>query len=300
MKISAFPKCWIEDISEGRMSLFEWINISEMLECDGLELYPQFLAEHTSSYLSKVRNAIESKGMVVSMMCHSPDFTVPKDELQAQIEKQKEMIRATAELGGYSCRILSGQRRPGLDTEETIKQVVDCIEECLPEAEKCDIVLSMENHYKDGYWKYPEFAQKMDIFMAVVNQIDSPYFGVQYDPSNTIVAGEDPIELLDKVLGKVKTMHASDRYLQEGHTFEEVLASIEKVGYPSYLNHGVVGKGMNNYPLIFEKLSASGYDGWVSIEDGINGMDEMKESVDFLKKMREKYFSSNSGKGENL
>lgn len=290
MKISAFPKCWLEEISEGRMSLFDWIDQSTVLECDGLELYPNFLKNTTSAYLAEVRSAIESNGMVVSMMCHSPDFTVSKEELPMQIERQKEMIRVTAELGGTSCRALSGQRRPGLNTNDMIAQVADCIEACIPEAERCGIVLGMENHYKDGYWKYPEFAQKTDIFLAIIRRIDSPYFGVQYDPSNTIVAGEDPIALLDQVLGRVVTMHASDRFLQPGHTFEEVLQSIDQLGYPSFLSHGVVGKGLNNYPLIFEKLSKSGYDGWVSIEDGINGMGEMKESVDFLKKMRGTYF----------
>jgi sugar phosphate isomerase/epimerase len=291
MKISAFPKCWIEDISEGRMSLFEWIETSTQLECEGLEMYPDFLKELTPEYLSGIRQAIESRGMKVSMMCHSPDFTVPKDELPAQIEKQCRMIRATAELGGGFCRILSGQRRPDLDTEETIKQVVNCIEKCLPEAEKNHVVLSMENHFKDGYWKYPEFAQKQDIFLKIIDQIDSPFFGVQYDPSNAIVAGEDPLNLLDKVLYRIKTMHASDRYLQSGFKLDDVMLSIAQTGYPKNLLHGVVGKGLNNFPVIFEKLSSIGYDGWVSIEDGINGMEEMKESVDFLKKMREEYFS---------
>ena len=290
MRISAFPKCWIEDICEGRMSLFEWIDISTQLECDGLELYPGFLTERNSAYLKKVRNAIEERGMVVSMMCHSPDFTVSKEELPKQIQEQCDMIRITAELGGTACRVLSGQRRPGLDKQAMIQQVVDCIQACLPVAEECGIILSMENHYKDGYWKYPEFAQKMEVFLPIVDQIDSEYFGVQYDPSNTIVAGEDPLELLDHVIGKVKTMHASDRFLEPGHTFQEVLDSIEAVGYPSFLSHGVVGKGLNNYPKIFEKLRSAGYDGWISIEDGINGMGEMKESVDFLKAMRKRYF----------
>lgn len=291
MKISAFPKCWIEEISEGRMSLFEWIKISTGLGCEGLELYPGFLQKRGSSYLAKVRNAIEREGMVVSMMCHSPDFTVPQEEVKNQIEATKEMIQITAELGGTSCRVLSGQRRPGLDREETVKQVVDCIQSCLPEAERCGILLSMENHYKDGYWKYPEFAQNMDVFLEIVNQIDSPFFGVQYDPSNAIVAGEDPIVLLDQVLPKVTTMHASDRFIEPGHTIEEVQNSIAQIGYPSFLNHGVVGKGLNNYPLIFQKLASRRYSGWVSIEDGMNGMGEMKESVEFLKKMREKYFT---------
>ena len=292
MKISAFPKCWLEDICEGRMSLFEWIGISTQLACEGLELYPGFLESTSPAYLAKVRNAIESNGMVVSMMCHSPDFTAPQEELQQQIARQCEMIRVTAELGGKFCRTLSGQRYPGLDENAAVDQVVHCIESCLPEAEKNGVVLSMENHFKDGYWMYPEFAQKMDIFTRIVDKIDSPWFGVQYDPSNTIVAGEDPLELLDKVLPKVKTMHASDRYLEEGYKLDDVMLSLAQKGYPEHLHHGEVGKGLNDYPAIFRKLAAAGYAGWVSIEDGVNGMQEMKNSVDYLKKMRDLYFIS--------
>jgi len=290
MKISAFPKCWIEDISEGRMSLFEWIDISESLGCEGLELYPPFFTETSPAYLRRVRKAVEEKGMVVSMICYSPDFTVPYDEIPRQIERQREMIRITAELGGGFCRVLSGQKRPWLDTEEALKQVIYCIESCLAEAEKNGVVLAIENHFKDGYWQYPEFALKKEIFLRIVEAVDSPWFGVQYDPSNAIVAGDDPLELLDRVISRVKTVHASDRYIEDGYELSDVMISMATTGYPAYLKHGIVGKGLNNYPLIFEKLKSVGYSGWISIEDGVNGLEEMKESINYLKTMRDRYF----------
>ena len=48
------------------------------------------------------------------------------------------------------------------------------------------------------------------------------------------------------------------------------------VGYFDKLRHGVTGKGLNDYDTIFGILAGAGYGGWVSIEDGMNGMDEMK------------------------
>ena len=51
----------------------------------------------------------------------------------------------------------------------------------------------MENHYKDGTWQYPEFAQPEDIFLEILDRIDSPRLGVQYDPSNALVGGFDPV-----------------------------------------------------------------------------------------------------------
>jgi sugar phosphate isomerase/epimerase len=83
------------------------------------------------------------------------------------------------------------------------------------------VTLILENHYKDDFWNYPEFAQKMDVFCALVDRIHHPHFGVNYDPSNAIIAGDDPLELLRRVKHRVVTMHASDRFLIEG-TLEDL------------------------------------------------------------------------------
>jgi sugar phosphate isomerase/epimerase len=149
----------------------------------------------------------------------------------------------------------------------------------------------MENHYKDSFWQYPEFAQKMDVFLEIVEQIDSPWFGVNYDPSNTVLAGEDPIELLNRIKHRVVSMHASDRYLTSG-TIEDLRKEENEIGYASRLAHGVVGKGLNDYDAILAILREVEFDSWISIEDGMNGMDEMCESVRFLRSKIEQYFSA--------
>ncbi len=292
VSIAAFPKCWLEDISEGRMDLSEWIRRSAELECDGLEMYSRFLQSHDTSYLSRIRRETEALGMKIPMLCYSPDFTVlDEDAYRKEIDMQKQMIRTAGELGAGYCRTLSGQRRPELPRNKGISRVAAAIEECLPEAEKSGVNIVIENHYKDGYWKYPEFAQKMDVFLDLIGSIDSPRFGVQYDPSNAIVAGDNPLELLDRTADRVMTMHASDRYLAEGASLEELKQSDGTLGYSDKLRHGITGKGLNDYDAIFSKLRSARFSGWISIEDGVNGMEEMKESIDFLKRKREQYFS---------
>jgi sugar phosphate isomerase/epimerase len=149
----------------------------------------------------------------------------------------------------------------------------------------------MENHYKDGLWQYPEFAQPEDIFLEIVEQIDSPFFGVQYDPSNAWLGGYDPIRFLEKVRPRVVTMHASDRSLAPGATMEDLKKADGATGYSAVLRHGEVGKGLIDYDAIFRLLSEARFDGWMSIEDGMNGLDEIRRSVEFLKEKRERYFS---------
>jgi len=131
----------------------------------------------------------------------------------------------------------------------------------------------------------------MDVFLELLDMIpEREFFGVQYDPSNAIVAGDDPIELLRRVAPRVVSMHASDRYLAEGATLEELRQTDGTLGYSPNLRHGVTGKGLNNYEAIFSILAAHGYRGWISIEDGMNGMEEMAESLAFLRKMVARHF----------
>ena len=146
----------------------------------------------------------------------------------------------------------------------------------------------MENHYKDGTWQYPEFAQPEDIFLEILDRVESPRLGVQYDPSNAVVGGYDPIRFLERVLPRVVTMHASDRSLAPGATIDDLRQSDGATGYSDKLRHGEIGKGLIDYDAIFRMLAGAGFTGWISVEDGVNGLDELQRSVAFLRAKRDR------------
>lgn len=294
-KISAFPKCYIDQIAGTRtMSVFDWIEMARALDADGLEMFDAFFDSLDGAYLDKVGEAIHSAGFVMPMLCCSPDFTNPDaDARKRAVDREAELVRVTRRLGGPRavCRVLSGQRYPEVGRQQGLEWVARCIEQVLPVAHEYDIVLGLENHYKDSFWKYPEFAQKMDVFLELLAAIgDRTHFGVQYDPSNAVVAGDDPVELLRHVADRVVSMHASDRYLAAGTTLDSLRQADGTIGYSPNLCHGVTGKGLNDYDAIFRILAEHDYRGWVSIEDGMNGMEEMAESLAFLRKMSARYF----------
>lgn len=276
------------------MTVFEWIEMAKQLDADGLEMYEGFFTSLDPDYLDSVGNAISAAGFLMPMLCCSPDFTNPDaDARKRAVDHEAAMIGVTHRLGGKGtvCRVLSGQRYPNVARKQGIEWVVECIEQVLPVAREHGVILGLENHYKDGFWTYPEFAQKQDVFLELLAAIDErEYFGVQYDPSNAIVAGDDPVELLRHVADRVVSMHASDRYLAEGATLQDLIQSDGTIGYSANLRHGVTGKGLNDYDAIFGILAEQKYKGWISIEDGMNGMGEMAESLAFLRTMVAKYF----------
>jgi sugar phosphate isomerase/epimerase len=63
-------------------------------------------------------------------------------------------------------------------------------------------------------------------------------------------------------------------------------------GYAKSIQHGIIGRGLNDYDAIFRILKDAGFDGWISIEDGMNGMGELRQSVEFLRGKINQYFGS--------
>ena len=214
LKIAAFPKCYIDRIAgERTMSVFDWIEMARSLDADGLEMYDGFFESLDGPYLDRVGEAIRAAGFAMPMLCCSPDFTNPDPDARSRaVDREAEMIRVTRRLGGAGavCRVLSGQRYPGLGRREGLDRVV--------------------------------------------------------------------------------SMHASDRYLAEGTTLDDLREADGTLGYSANLRHGVTGQGLNDYHAIFRILAAHGYRGWISIEDGMNGMDEMARSLAFLRAMAARYF----------
>lgn len=291
-KLSVFPKAFMQALcKDGTMTVSQWIELAVQLDIDGLEWYAGFLEMADESNWEKFRKQVEEHGKVIPMMCCSPDFTHPDEIFRAkEIAKQKRWIDMTYALGGSYCRVLSGQRRPVLSMEEGVTFAAECIEACLPYAQERGITLILENHYKDDFWEYPEFAQKMDVFCSLVDRVQHPNFGVNYDPSNTYLAGEDPLELLYRISTRAVTMHASDRYLKEG-TIEDLRKEEGGAeGYAKRLSHGEIGKGLNDYDAIFKELKRVGFDGWISIEDGVDGMDQLARSVTFVRRKMVDYW----------
>lgn len=290
MPLAAFPKCYLDALCvDDAMTVDEWIELAGRLDVDGLEFYWGFTPYENPEELERLRRKVEDQGRTIPMMCYSPDFTFPDaDDRAREVEEQKEAVRATARLGGDYCRVLSGQRRPNVSREEGLEWVTESIHRVLPFAERQGVTLILENHYKDGYWEYPEFAQKMDVFLELLDRLgEHDYLGVNYDPSNAVIAGDDPIELLEAVKDRVVTMHASDRFFSDGdlEDLQEIDADAH-TGYADILEHGVVGEGLNDYDRIFSILEEAGFDGWVSIEDGEDpekGLDELDRSARFLR-----------------
>jgi sugar phosphate isomerase/epimerase len=85
----------------------------------------------------------------------------------------------------------------GYTDEDAFPWVIESLEQCLPTAERCGVVLGLENH-----WGLGRTAKGV---MRIVNAIDSPWLQVTMDTGNFL---EDPYDQLEMLAPKTVFVQA--------------------------------------------------------------------------------------------
>ncbi len=91
--------------------------------------------------------------------------------------------------------------KEGYTDEDGFGWVIASLERCIPTAEKCGVVLGLENHW--GLGRTPEGV------LRIVNAIDSPWLQVTMDTGNFL---EDPYDRLELLAPKTAYVQAKTYY----------------------------------------------------------------------------------------
>src|SRR5688500_7760345 len=119
---------------------------------------------------------------------------------------------------------------PGHTDEEAFKWVIDGLSACLPAAEKCGVLLGLENHW--GLGRTPEGV------LRVVDAINSPWLQVTADTGNFL---EDPYDKLAQLAPKTvylqaKTYHGGGRWYTLELDYPRIAKIFRKAGYRGYVS----------------------------------------------------------------
>lgn len=133
----------------------------------------------------------------------------------------------------------------------------------------CDAVRTVAEHCKEnGQYLLFETGQETPVTMLrCFEQVGTDNLGVNLDTANLILYGKaNPVDALD-VFGKyVRNLHAKDGlYPTNGHDLGTEMP---------------VGQGKVDFPSLFRKLHALGYDGVVTIEREISGEQQTKDIME--------------------
>ena len=260
--MSLFP-----ELIEGRMSMREWARIGREAGLDAIDLSLLFVRHHTPSYLKRLKEELDAEGMPITMMAGYPDFTHP-DPVQRQREADylHRDIALASFLGSRYLRITAGQAHPETPAEKGLAWVIEGFRKAALTAGRYGMTLLFENHCKPGAWDLADFGYPTKMFLDIAERIRGTGIKINFDTANTLVYGDDPLTVLEKVFGQVETIHAADT---------SVTGRLEPV---------LLGRGIVPFREIFAFLKRSGFDGWICIEEASRtGIAGIRDAARFVR-----------------
>lgn len=211
----------------------------------------------------------DSLGLTVeSVSSHAP---LMKPE--ASVNWLRKSIEWVDQWGGSVINTDEGKQQPEwMDDEFAFEVMRYTLLKAAEAAERHDIHIAIEPHAR--------FTSDVDTFKHLLNLVESPKIGINYDTGNSYLQDNDPVEYLEG-LGpeNVVHLHAKDITLEQ---------SDEERGEVTGTPVGcAVGEGVVDWHAVFEVLENAGFDGVVSVEAGT--FEEARTSYEFLEEMAEEY-----------
>ena len=212
-------------------------------------LHMQMDGKESNDYLQSLKrtalvNGIDLCGLSIHQSFVSPD----KQKRQENIAHTIKCIELAYKLGIPCMRLNTGRwgtsknfddlmanrgiepSLPGYTDEDAYPWVIESIEQCLPTAEKCGVMLALENHW--GLARTPEGL------LRIVRAVDSPWLQVLLDTGNFL---EDPYDKLEMVAPhtvfvQAKTYYGGGLWYALDLDYTRIAAILRRHNYQGYIS----------------------------------------------------------------
>ena len=219
------------------------------------------------------------KGVQISSLAFYPNTMDGDEEKRARnIAHLKKVIAASAKLGIGLVTTFIG-RDQSKSVEENIALFRQIWPDIIDYAASLDVKIGIENcPMLFGQDQWPGGQNLMTtpvIWRKLFAIIDSPYFGLNYDPSHFVWQQMDYIQPLYEFKDKISHVHFKDIKL-----YPEKLAQCGVMAYPlDYMSPKLPGLGDVDWGKFVSALTDIGYDGFACIEVEDKSFESSRERV---------------------
>ena len=202
------------------------------------------------------------------MVTSYPDFTHPDaQQRERELALEQEVMAVAAGLGADLVRVTAGQAHPETGRADGIAWAADGLCRLVESTRGLRVTPVYENHAKPGVWTTPTSPSRRRSSWRSSGGRPTPGWGSTSTPAmqrplpktrwrcstpsstawsvsmrpmsctgNAATFAADPLALLDEVIGRVVSVHASDSAVR------------------GELRHVLLGTGVTPYPALFERL----------------------------------------------
>jgi L-ribulose-5-phosphate 3-epimerase len=232
-----------------KLSIPECISRSADMGFDFVEILEMQMDRKDHAALAAIKRQALVLGMPLCGLSTHQGFLSPDVEIRRQnIAKTIASIELAYTLGIPTMRVNTGRwgtsksfddlmkhrgiepPLPGYTDADGFPWVIESFEKCLPTAEKCGVVLALENHW--GLGRLPEGVLK------IVDAVHSPWLGVLADTGNFL---EEPYDKLAKLAPRAtfvqaKTYYGGGIYYTLDLDYKRIAAIFRAAKYRGYIS----------------------------------------------------------------
>ncbi len=219
---------------------------------DGVEILLVQMRETSNGTLQTIKRQVHSLGLDLMGLSTHQGFVSPDPERRrAEVAKTLEQIEIAYRLGIPTMRINTGRwgtsgsfdelmanrgiepPLPGHDDEEAFGWVISSLEQLLPKAAECGVVLGLENH-----WGLGRTAAGV---LRIVEAIDSPWLQITLDTGNFLDDSYAQMEAMASsrvpiCLVQAKTYYGGGRWYALDLDYDRIAAILKDAGYRGYIS----------------------------------------------------------------
>ena len=178
--------------AKGEMDMLGFIDYSAMLGIDGVELTGYFMPRPlTREAINELKLRTHMHGLDISSAAIGNNFTnaPSSQEGREQLKHTRYWIDRYSELGAPVIRVFGGKPNKGISEKQAVENIIANMEIACDYAGEKGVMLGMENH---------DFLIDIGRMLPIIEAVDSPWFGVNFDSGN-IARTSNPYKELARI-----------------------------------------------------------------------------------------------------
>lgn len=231
------------------------INTAAEMGFDGVEILHRQMESEDNAVMQKYKRAAFLNGVALMGFSTHQTFLSPKEEIRKKnIDHTIHCLELAYAMGIPTMRVNTGtwgtsknfdelMKNRGIEPplkgftdDDGFKWVADSFSQIVKTAEKCGIIMGLENHW--GLGRTPEGV------LRVVKEVNSPWLQVTLDTGNFLEDPYDKLEMLaaKTVLVQTKTYHGGGTWYTLDLDYDRIAKLLKKHGYKGWISLEFEGK----------------------------------------------------------
>ena len=235
-----------QETPENQMTTGDFLKRAKELGVDGVSLESCFIKSYDPEYLAQLKESLDGYGLDRVWAWGHPDG-LEGGKNKEMLTEMIEHISYAKAIGANVMRVVGSSLAFRFEPHEPqLERLAGMFKEAVKVAEEMDIKLAVENH----------FDFNADEYLALIEEVGSPYFGLTFDTGNFTRMLDEPVKAMEKLGKYVYATHVKDLKITPNVPADEWF----------FFSSVPVGDGYINLPVLVKMLAEHNYQGLLAVE----------------------------------